>query len=112
LYSLKLIFIVFSSTYQGTKATVICAKENEESHPHAQQTYKVMSNTEMETSLPSSTNTAQSSEYEETESGMSFEHSLILSTIQNVLLPCLENILNNIFLMLLFFIHFISVCLF
>jgi hypothetical protein len=74
---LLLFLLPLAPTNQGTKTTLICAKENEESHPHAQQTYKVMSNTEMETSLLSSTNTAQSSEYEETESGMSFEYSLI-----------------------------------
>ncbi|CAJ2677065.1 unnamed protein product [Trifolium pratense] len=62
------IVLVHYREVKGAKATLICTKENEESHPHAQQTYKVMSNTEMETSLPSSTNTAQSSEYDETES--------------------------------------------
>lgn len=64
---------------QGTKETLICSKENEESNPpYAQQTYKAMPNTEMETSLPSSMNSAQPSDYEEAESGMSLKHSFVL----------------------------------
>lgn len=97
---------------QGTKATLICSKDNEESNPpYAQQTYKAIPNTEMETSLPSSTDSAQpSSDYEEAESGMSLKHSFILFTIRTILLLCPENVLNYLF-MLLFFIHFF-LCLF
>ncbi|CAL5214419.1 unnamed protein product [Lathyrus oleraceus] len=64
------IVLVHYREVKGTKATLICSKDNEESNPpYAQQTYKAIPNTEMETSLPSSTNSAQpSSDYEEAES--------------------------------------------
>ncbi|XP_058758872.1 calmodulin-binding transcription activator 1-like [Vicia villosa] len=63
------IVLVHYREVKGNKETLICSKENEESNPHyAQQTYKAMPNTEMETSLPSSMNSAQPSDYEEAES--------------------------------------------
>lgn len=62
------IVLVHYREVKGTKATLMHAKENEESNPCDQQTYKVMPNTEAETSLPSSINSGQASEYEEAES--------------------------------------------
>jgi hypothetical protein len=85
-----LFLLSFAPNNQGAKATLICSKEYEESNPYAQQTYEVMANTEMETSLSSNlhpysyhvhsqTNSAQASECEEAELGiffLGFPHSI------------------------------------
>ncbi|RZB96762.1 calmodulin-binding transcription activator 1-like isoform X2 [Glycine soja] len=78
------IVLVHYRQVKGTKANFTSAKENEESLPYAQQTDKIMPQTEMDTSLSStlhphsyqvpsktvdtSMNSAQTSEYEEAES--------------------------------------------
>ncbi|KAK7308503.1 hypothetical protein VNO77_42111 [Canavalia gladiata] len=78
------IVLVHYREVKGTRATFRCAKENEESVPYAQQADKIMSKTEMDTSLSSplhphsyqvpsqtidtSMNSTQESEYEEAES--------------------------------------------
>ncbi|XP_024628302.2 calmodulin-binding transcription activator 3 isoform X2 [Medicago truncatula] len=88
---------------EGKKASVICSKEYEESNPCAQQTYKVMANTEMETSRSSNlhphsyhihlqTNGAQASECEEAELAFNSEANSDLHSFLELQCPVSQKI--------------------
>ncbi|KAJ1379892.1 P-loop containing nucleoside triphosphate hydrolase [Sesbania bispinosa] len=106
------IVLVHYREVKGTKTNFRFAKENEESLPYAQQTYKIMPNTEMDTSLSSSLhphsyqvpsqtidtsmNSAQASEYEEAESAFNNHASSEFYSFLELQRPVVEKIKAHI----------------
>ncbi|KEH20826.1 calmodulin-binding protein [Medicago truncatula] len=102
-WKLSHIVLVHYLEEEGKKASVICSKEYEESNPCAQQTYKVMANTEMETSRSSNlhphsyhihlqTNGAQASECEEAELAFNSEANSDLHSFLELQCPVSQKI--------------------
>ncbi|KAJ1398660.1 P-loop containing nucleoside triphosphate hydrolase, partial [Sesbania bispinosa] len=106
------IVLVHYREVKGTKTNFRFAKENEESLPSAQQTYKIMPNTEIDTSLSSSLhphsyqvpsqtidtsmNSAQASEYEEAESAFNNHASSEFYSFLELQRPVVEKIKAHI----------------